>query len=129
MVILINHGSASRKRDLRGVPADYHRAVIPGFRVLRQRKRTIRHSLADGQRAALTTAKYIRRPAATFHRDEKTGKGGSRRTSLSMSRARWNQTANPGRRDYNAKPKAKTETKPEGKEKDKDKDKDKIKVR
>ncbi len=76
MVILINHGSASGSEIFAGCLQDYHRAVIMGSESFGKGSVQSVIPLADGSGLRLTTAKYYTPSGRTFHRDEKTGKGG-----------------------------------------------------
>jgi carboxyl-terminal processing protease len=76
MVILVNHGSASGSEILSGCLQDYHRAVIMGSETFGKGSVQSVIPLADGSGLRLTTAKYYTPSGRTFHRDEKTGKGG-----------------------------------------------------
>ena len=55
---------------------DYHRAVIMGAETFGKGSVQSVIPLADGSGLRLTTAKYYTPSGRTFHRDEKTGKGG-----------------------------------------------------
>jgi carboxyl-terminal processing protease len=76
MVILVNHGSASGSEIFAGCMQDYHRAVILGAETFGKGSVQSVIPLADGSGLRLTTAKYYTPSGRTFHRDEKTGKGG-----------------------------------------------------
>jgi carboxyl-terminal processing protease len=76
MVILVNHGSASGSEIFAGCMQDYHRAVILGSETFGKGSVQSVIPLADGSGLRLTTAKYYTPSGRTFHRDEKTGKGG-----------------------------------------------------
>jgi carboxyl-terminal processing protease len=76
MVILVNHGSASGSEIFSGCLQDYHRAVIMGVETFGKGSVQSVIPLADGSGLRLTTAKYYTPSGRTFHRDEKTGKGG-----------------------------------------------------
>ncbi len=76
MVILVNHGSASGSEIFAGCLQDYHRAVILGGESFGKGSVQSVIPLADGSGLRLTTAKYYTPSGRTFHRDEKTGKGG-----------------------------------------------------
>ncbi len=76
MVILVNHGSASGSEIFAGCLQDYHRAVILGSESFGKGSVQSVIPLADGSGLRLTTAKYYTPSGRTFHRDEKTGKGG-----------------------------------------------------
>lgn len=76
MVILVNHGSASGSEIFAGCLQDYHRAVIMGSESFGKGSVQSVIPLADGSGLRLTTAKYYTPSGRTFHRDEKTGKGG-----------------------------------------------------
>ncbi len=76
MVILVNHGSASGSEIFAGCLQDYHRAVILGGETFGKGSVQSVIPLADGSGLRLTTAKYYTPSGRTFHRDEKTGKGG-----------------------------------------------------
>jgi carboxyl-terminal processing protease len=76
MVILVNHGSASGSEIFAGCLQDYHRAVILGSETFGKGSVQSVIPLADGSGLRLTTAKYYTPSGRTFHRDEKTGKGG-----------------------------------------------------
>ena len=76
MVILVNHGSASGSEIFAGCLQDYHRAVIMGMETFGKGSVQSVIPLADGSGLRLTTAKYYTPSGRTFHRDEKTGKGG-----------------------------------------------------
>jgi carboxyl-terminal processing protease len=76
MVILVNHGSASGSEIFAGCMQDYHRAVILGAESFGKGSVQSVIPLADGSGLRLTTAKYYTPSGRTFHRNEKTGKGG-----------------------------------------------------
>jgi len=76
MVILVNHGSASGSEIFSGCLQDYHRAVLMGSETFGKGSVQSVIPLADGSGLRLTTAKYYTPSGRTFHRDEKTGKGG-----------------------------------------------------
>jgi len=76
MVILVNRGSASGSEIFAGCLQDYHRAVILGSETFGKGSVQSVIPLADGSGLRLTTAKYYTPSGRTFHRDEKTGKGG-----------------------------------------------------
>src|SRR4029077_6253244 len=76
MVILVNHGSASGSEIFAGCLQDYKRAVIMGSESFGKGSVQSVIPLADGSGLRLTTAKYYTPSGRTFHRDEKTGKGG-----------------------------------------------------
>ncbi len=76
MVILVNHGSASGSEIFAGCLQDYHRAVILGSETFGKGSVQSVIPLADTSGLRLTTAKYYTPSGRTFHRDEKTGKGG-----------------------------------------------------
>ena len=76
MVMLVNHGSASGSEIFAGCMQDYHRAVILGSESFGKGSVQSVIPLADGSGLRLTTAKYYTPSGRTFHRDEKTGKGG-----------------------------------------------------
>ena len=76
MVILVNHGSASGSEIFAGCLQDYHRAVILGSESFGKGSVQSVIPLEDGSGLRLTTAKYYTPSGRTFHRDEKTGKGG-----------------------------------------------------
>jgi len=76
VVILVNHGSASGSEIFAGSMQDYHRAVIVGSETFGKGSVQSVIPLADGSGLRLTTAKYYTPSGRTFHRDEKTGKGG-----------------------------------------------------
>lgn len=76
MVMLVNHGSASGSEIFAGCLQDYHRAVILGSESFGKGSVQSVIPLADGSGLRLTTAKYYTPSGRTFHRDEKTGKGG-----------------------------------------------------
>ncbi len=76
MVILVNHGSASGSEIFAGCMQDFHRGVIMGGETFGKGSVQSVIPLADGSGLRLTTAKYYTPSGRTFHRDEKTGKGG-----------------------------------------------------
>jgi carboxyl-terminal processing protease len=76
MVMMVNHGSASGSEIFAGCLQDYHRAVILGSESFGKGSVQSVIPLADGSGLRLTTAKYYTPSGRTFHRDEKTGKGG-----------------------------------------------------
>ncbi|MFA5975676.1 MAG: S41 family peptidase [Elusimicrobiota bacterium] len=76
MVVLVNHGSASGSEIFAGCLQDYHRALILGSETFGKGSVQSVIPLADGSGLRLTTAKYYTPSGRTFHRDEKTGKGG-----------------------------------------------------
>ena len=76
MVMMVNHGSASGSEIFAGCMQDYHRAVILGLETFGKGSVQSVIPLADGSGLRLTTAKYYTPSGRTFHRDEKTGKGG-----------------------------------------------------
>src|SRR5262249_17314576 len=76
MVILVNHGSASGSEIFAGCLQDFHRAIIMGGETFGKGSVQSVIPLADGSGLRLTTAKYYTPSSRTFHRDEKTGKGG-----------------------------------------------------
>lgn len=76
MVILVNHGSASGSEIFAGCLQDYHRAVVMGSETFGKGSVQSVIPLADGSGLRLTTAKYYTPSGRTFHRDDKTGKGG-----------------------------------------------------
>lgn len=76
MVVLVNHGSASGSEIFAGCMQDYKRAVIMGSESFGKGSVQSVIPLADGSGLRLTTAKYYTPSGRTFHRDEKTGKGG-----------------------------------------------------
>jgi carboxyl-terminal processing protease len=124
MVILVNHGSASGSEIFAGCLQDYHRAVILGSESFGKGSVQSVIPLADGSGLRLTTAKYYTPSGRTFHRDEKTGKGGiTPDIVIDIPRDVEIKLQTQEEEIYNAKPK--TENKVEGKDKDKDKEKDK----
>src|SRR4029077_3603316 len=76
MVILVNHGSASGSEIFAGCLQDFHRALVMGGETFGKGSVQSVIPLADGSGLRLTTAKYYTPSGRTFHRDEKTGKGG-----------------------------------------------------
>jgi len=76
MAILVNHGSASGSEIFSGCMQDYHRAILLGTETFGKGSVQSVIPLADGSGLRLTTAKYYTPSGRTFHRDEKTGKGG-----------------------------------------------------
>ncbi len=76
MVILVNHGSASGSEIFSGCMQDYKRAIIMGSETFGKGSVQSVIPLGDGSGLRLTTAKYYTPSGRTFHRDEKTGKGG-----------------------------------------------------
>jgi carboxyl-terminal processing protease len=120
MVILVNHGSASGSEIFAGCLQDYHRAVILGSESFGKGSVQSVIPLADGSGLRLTTAKYYTPSGRTFHRDEKTGKGGiTPDIVIDIPREVEIKLQTQEEEIYNMKPKS--ETKTEGKEKDKDK--------
>lgn len=76
MVVLVNRGSASGSEILAGCLQDYQRAIILGSETFGKGSVQSVIPLSDGSGLRLTTAKYHVPSGRTFHRDEKTGKGG-----------------------------------------------------
>src|SRR5204862_2776335 len=76
MAILVNHGSASGSEIFAGCLQDYHRAIVMGGETFGKGSVQSVIPLGDGSGLRLTTAKYYTPSGRTFHRDEKTGKGG-----------------------------------------------------
>jgi carboxyl-terminal processing protease len=76
MAILVNRGSASGSEIFAGCLQDYHRAIVMGNETFGKGSVQSVIPLADGSGLRLTTAKYYTPSGRTFHRDEKTGKGG-----------------------------------------------------
>lgn len=76
MIILVNHGSASGSEIFAGCLQDYRRALIMGSETFGKGSVQSVIPLADGSGLRLTTAKYYTPSGRTFHRDDKTGKGG-----------------------------------------------------
>ena len=76
MVVLVNHGSASGSEIFSGCMQDYHRSIIMGSETFGKGSVQSVIPLGDGSGLRLTTAKYYTPSGRTFHRDEKTGKGG-----------------------------------------------------
>jgi len=76
MAILVNHGSASGSEIFAGCLQDYHRGILLGSETFGKGSVQSVIPLADGSGLRLTTAKYYTPSGRTFHRDEKTGKGG-----------------------------------------------------
>jgi carboxyl-terminal processing protease len=125
MVILVNHGSASGSEIFAGCLQDYHRAVIMGAESFGKGSVQSVIPLADGSGLRLTTAKYYTPSGRTFHRDEKTGKGGitpdilidvPRDVEIKLQAQEEEIFGNP--------PKTKVETKVDVKPEDKDKGKE-----
>jgi carboxyl-terminal processing protease len=123
MVILVNHGSASGSEIFAGCLQDYHRAVILGMETFGKGSVQSVIPLADGSGLRLTTAKYYTPSGRTFHRDEKTGKGGVTPDIAIEVPREVEVKLQAQEEEIFGKPKA--ETKVEGKDKDKDKDKEK----
>ncbi len=122
MVILVNHGSASGSEIFAGCLQDYHRAVILGGETFGKGSVQSVIPLADGSGLRLTTAKYYTPSGRTFHRDEKTGKGGiTPDIVIDVPRDVEIKLQTQEEEIYG---KPKPETKPAGKEKEKDKDKE-----
>jgi carboxyl-terminal processing protease len=139
MVILVNHGSASGSEIFAGALQDFHRALIMGGETFGKGSVQSVIPLADGSGLRLTTAKYYTPSGRTFHRDEKTGKGGITPDILiEVPRDVEAKLQQQGEEVY-ARPQGQTKTddkkdkeKDDKKEKDskgKDKDKDKERVR
>ncbi len=131
MVILVNHGSASGSEIFAGCLQDYHRAVIMGSESFGKGSVQSVIPLADGSGLRLTTAKYYTPSGRTFHRDEKTGKGGiTPDIVIDVPRDVEVKLQTQEEEIFAAKPKpetpksdtSKSDTKVEGKDKDKDKD-------
>src|SRR5882724_9967489 len=132
MVILVNHGSASGSEIFAGCLQDYHRAVILGSESFGKGSVQSVIPLADGSGLRLTTAKYYTPSGRTFHRDEKTGKGGiTPDIIIDVPREMEVKLQTQEEEIYNRpmqttpKPEAKPESK-DGKDKDKDKDKEPV---
>src|SRR4029077_7971690 len=121
MVILVNHGSASGSEIFAGGLQDYHRAVILGSESFGKGSVQSVIPLADGSGLRLTTAKYYTPSGRTFHRNEKTGKGGITPDIL-IDIARDVEIKLQSQ-DEEIFGKPKVESKPEGKEKEKGKEK------
>jgi carboxyl-terminal processing protease len=76
MVVLVNRGSASGSEIFAGCMQDHHRGLIVGMETFGKGSVQSVIPLGDGSGLRLTTAKYYTPVGRTFHRDEKTGKGG-----------------------------------------------------
>jgi len=131
MVMLVNHGSASGSEIFAGCMQDYHRAVILGSESFGKGSVQSVIPLADGSGLRLTTAKYYTPSGRTFHRDEKTGKGGitpdilidvPRDVEIKLQ-AQDEEIFNKGKESTKSDKDASKNAK-ESKDKDKDKDKD-----
>ncbi len=130
MVILVNRGSASGSEIFAGCLQDYHRAVIMGNESFGKGSVQSVIPLEDGSGLRLTTAKYYTPSGRTFHRDEKTGKGGitpdilidvPREVEIKLQTQEEEIFGKPTKVD--AKPSTKAETKPKTETKaDKDKE-------
>ncbi len=134
MVVLVNRGSASGSEIFAGCLQDYHRAVIMGSETFGKGSVQSVIPLADGSGLRLTTAKYYTPSGRTFHRDEKTGKGGiTPDIVIDVPREVEIKLQAQDEEIFNAKLKSTTapsttasdKDKEKDKEKDKDKDKDK----
>src|ERR1035437_4336939 len=127
MVILVNRGSASGSEIFAGCLQDYKRAVILGSESFGKGSVQSVIPLADGSGLRLTTAKYYTPSGRTFHRDEKTGKGGiTPDIVIDVPREVEIKLQSQEEEIFNkqAKPEAKTESKVAPKDKDKEKAKD-----
>jgi carboxyl-terminal processing protease len=110
---------------------DYHRAVIMGSETFGKGSVQSVIPLADGSGLRLTTAKYYTPSGRTFHRDEKTGKGGitpdilidvPREVEIKLQTQEEEIFGKPETKEIKPTP-AKKDNK-ESADKDKDKDKD-----
>jgi len=124
MAILVNRGSASGSEIFAGAMQDYKRAIIIGNETFGKGSVQSVIPLADGSGLRLTTAKYYTPSGRTFHRDEKTGKGGiipdilidvPRETEIKLQQQEESIYADK-------KTDSKTDAKNNSKDKDKDKD-------
>jgi carboxyl-terminal processing protease len=141
MVILVNHGSASGSEIFAGALQDFHRALIMGGETFGKGSVQSVIPLADGSGLRLTTAKYYTPSGRTFHRDEKTGKGGitpdilidvPREVEAKLQQQGEEVYSRPPSKSDDKKDKEKDkdkDSKDKDKGKDKDKDKDKERVR
>jgi carboxyl-terminal processing protease len=129
MVILVNHGSASGSEIFAGCMQDFHRGLVMGSETFGKGSVQSVIPLADGSGLRLTTAKYYTPSGRTFHRDEKTGKGGiTPDVVIEVSREVEVKLQQQGEEVFAKPPAAKTEEKKDqtGKEKEKDKEKERV---
>jgi len=127
MVILVNHGSASGSEIFSGCMQDYKRAVLMGSETFGKGSVQSVIPLADGSGLRLTTAKYYTPSGRTFHRDEKTGKGGvTPDIVIDVPREVEAKLQSQEEEIFNAKPKPSDKEKAAAADKSKDKDKDHV---
>ena len=128
MVIMVNHGSASGSEIFAGCLQDFHRAIVMGGETFGKGSVQSVIPLADGSGLRLTTAKYYTPSGRTFHRDEKTGKGGiTPDIQIDVPREVEVKLQQQGEEIFAKQPApSKTEQKKEGKE-GKDKEKERVK--
>ncbi len=125
MVILVNHGSASGSEIFAGCLQDFRRALVMGGETFGKGSVQSVIPLADGSGLRLTTAKYYTPSGRTFHRDDKTGKGGITPDILiNVSRETEAKLQQQGEEVYSKQPAAKSDKSDKDKDKSKEKSKD-----